>query len=95
MQGKTRSNYESRNCSRYVVNKIEYLYYILSIMYLNKLSAVTRKAALEPQKRNDITNSKALFNNCGHWHTSIARFLTCIIIIHPITSWEREDKGPM
>lgn len=45
--------------------------------YLDEMSTVTRKAAFEPQKRDDITNTITLFNNGRHWHTSIAWFFTC------------------
>jgi hypothetical protein len=47
--------------------------------YLNKLSAIARKAALEPQERDNITNTITLFNNCRHRDTSIARFLASVI----------------
>jgi hypothetical protein len=56
----------------------------MPITYLNKLSAIARKAALEPQKRDNITNSITLFDNCRHRDTSIAWFLTCVTSMHPI-----------
>ena len=55
----------------------------MPITYLNKLSAIARKAALEPQERDNITNTITLFNNCRHRDTSIAWFLACIARMHP------------
>lgn len=44
---------------------------------LDKFGTVTGKAALEPQKRDNITHPVTLFHNGRHWHTSIAWLLTC------------------
>jgi hypothetical protein len=64
----------------------------MPITYLNKLSAIARKAALEPQERDNITNTITLFNNCRHRDTSIARFLACIASTHPKLPQFKEGK---
>jgi hypothetical protein len=52
------------------------------MIYLNKLSAIARQATLEPQKRDNISDSITLFNNCRHRYTRITWLLTCITIMH-------------